>query len=59
MAFVQLKCEFIFFVNPKVCEIVLVSPLDFFSQGMHFETLEHSGDLMPRFADHNGAKEWF
>ena len=40
----------------KVCEIILISPSDFFDQDMHFETLEHSGELMPRFAGHNGAK---
>ena len=40
----------------KVGEVVLISPSDFFNQAMHSETPEHSGDLMPRFADHNGAK---
>ena len=39
-----------------MCEIILLSPSDFFDQVMHFETLEHSGELMPRFAGHNGAK---
>ena len=40
----------------KVCEIIFKSTLDFFDQDMYFETLEHSGELMPRFAGHNGAK---
>jgi len=40
----------------KVCEVVLISISDFLDQAMHSETLEHSGDLMPRFAGHNGTK---
>ena len=34
----------------KVCEIILISPSDFFNQDMHFETLDHSGDLMHKKA---------
>ena len=40
----------------EVGEVVFIGPSDFFNQTVHSETLEHSGDLMPRFADHNGAK---
>jgi hypothetical protein len=40
----------------KVCEIARISPSDTINQNMHVETLEHSGDLMPRFARYNRAK---
>ena len=40
----------------KVREIARISPSDFVNLDMHVETLEYSGDLMPRFSCHNGAK---
>ena len=34
----------------KMCEIARISPSDTINQNVHVETLEHSGDLMSRFA---------
>ncbi len=40
----------------KVGQVVFISSSDFFNQAMHFETLEHSGDLGARFFGQDGAK---
>lgn len=40
----------------EASQVILISPSDSLNQAMHSETLEHSGDLMPRFAGHNGTK---
>jgi hypothetical protein len=40
----------------EVGQIILVSSSDFFDQAMHFETLEHSGNLGSGFVGHEDAK---
>jgi len=40
----------------EASQVILISSSDSLNQAVHFETLEHSGDLMSGFADHHGAK---
>jgi len=37
-------------------DVVLVSSSDFFNQAMYSESLKDSGDLVPRFLGHDGAR---
>ena len=40
----------------EASQVILISPSDSLNQAMHFETLEHSGDLGSGFVRHDDAK---
>lgn len=48
------SCRYYFL--SETSQVVLVSLVDFFNQAMHSETFEDPGDLVPGFANQNGAK---